>query len=444
MIPPTIKSLSGSLRSSLNRNVGLHRIINNTSWLFADNILRLGVGFFVNAWIIRYLGPERFGVLSYAIAFVAVYSPLAQLGLDAVVIRNIVSYPSSRDEILGSAFSLKLAGAGVTILLAGASIVLLRPEDRMTQLLVGISILGTLFQSFGVIDFWFQSQVQSKFSVIAKSSVCLAIYAIKIILILSGGSLVAFAWVGLAELTLIAIGLVIAYQISGRQLNTWRPSRAMMLNLLRDSWLLMMADLVYYAYLRIDRLMIGEIIGPKELGIYSVAVMAAEAFFFIPASFSSSIFPGIVKAKSESRELFNTHIQRYYNFMAFLGYAVAIPLTLIAGWIIPLVFGPAYGKAVPMLIVLAWGGIFLNLIHARSYFLAAMNWTRIHLFFDVMGCVANISLNLYLIPIYGGLGAAAASLITYFFTSYALCFVFKPLRETGIMMTRAMLYPKFW
>jgi O-antigen/teichoic acid export membrane protein len=73
-----------------------------------------------------------------------------------------------------------------------------------------------------------------------------------------------------------------------------------------------------------------------------------------------------------------------------------------------------------------------------------MNWTRLHLALDILGCLANISLNLYLIPIYGGMGAAIASLITYFFTAYIICFAFKPLRVTGVMMTRAMLNPKFW
>jgi O-antigen/teichoic acid export membrane protein len=404
----------------------------------------MGVGFFVNAWLIRYLGPERFGILSYAIAFVAIFAPVAQLGLDAVVVRNIVNSPTRQNEILGSAFALKLAGAAVTIALTIASIIFLRPDDRLTQALVGICILGILFQSFGVIDFWFQAQIKSKYSVIAKSSACLTIYAIKIILILMGGSLIAFAWVGIAELFLISAGLVLAYRVTGQHIRSWQPTKEMTLRLLRDSWLLMVSDLIYYVYLRVDRIMIGEISGPAELGIYSVAVMAAESFFFIAQSVSLSLFPAIVEAKSVSQELFRERIQKYYKLMVFLGYAVAIPLSLIAVWFIPLVFGPIYSKAVPMLIVLVWGGVFLNLIHARSYFLTVMNWPRLHLIIDVLGCLANISLNLYLIPIYGGMGAAVASIITYFITAYIVCFAFKPLRETGVMMTKAMLYPKFW
>lgn len=432
------------IRVKLEGRHALQNIISNTGWLLIDNIIRIGAGFFVNAWIIRYLGPERFGIFSYALAFVAMFTPIVQLGLDAIVIRNIVREPARRDEILGSAFALKLLAAVATIALTIAAIFMLRPQDRLTQTLVAISILGTVLQPFGVIDFWFQSQLRVKYSVIAKSCACLTIYAVKIVLILTAGSLTAFAWTGVAELLLITAGLVLAYRTSGQQISSWRPTKEAATMLLQDSWLLMVSDLVYFAYLRVDRIIIGEISGTAELGFYSVAVLAAEAFFFIPQAVSLSVFPGVVEAMSISKELFKERLQQYYQLMAFLGYLVAVPITLIASWLIPLIFGPAYEKAVPMLLILAWGGIFLNLIHARSYYLTAMNWPRLHLIIDVLGCLANITLNLYLIPGYGGIGAAVASIITYFVTAYLLCFAFKPLRETGVMMTKALLYPRFW
>ena len=81
---------------------------------------------------------------------------------------------------------------------------------------------------------------------------------------------------------------------------------------------------------------------------------------------------------------------------------------------------------------------------ARSSFLTAMNWTRIYLLTVFMGGILNIILNLFLIPRYGGMGAAVASLIGYWFAAHGSCFLFKPLFRTGLMLTRAMLYPKVW
>jgi O-antigen/teichoic acid export membrane protein len=190
--------------------------------------------------------------------------------------------------------------------------------------------------------------------------------------------------------------------------------------------------------------MIGEMSGAAELGVYSVAAMAAESILFIPTAVSLSLFPSVVKAKNDSEELFHDRLQKYYKLIVFLGYAVAIPLTLCAGWLVPLIFGPMYAKAAHMLVGLAWAGVFMNLILARSYYLTAMNWAHLHFFTDFSGLAINLALNFYLIPRYGGMGAAWASLITYAITAYALCFVSRPLFNTGIMMSKALVYPKFW
>jgi O-antigen/teichoic acid export membrane protein len=438
------RCLPAFLRNRLEGRHELQKAIDNTGWLYLDNIIRMGIGFFVNAWIIRYLGPERFGILSYAIAFTALFAPIAQLGLDAVVVRDIVSEPDRRGEILGSAFALKLIAAILTIVLTIISISAIRPEDRTSHLLVGIIILGSLFQPLGVIDFWFQSQIQAKYSTIAKSSACITFYAVKILLIFMNASLVAFAWVGVAEFAFFSAGLIIAYHVAGQHISSWHPTKVMAKRLLKDSWLLTVSELIYFSYLRIDRIMIGEISGAAELGIYSVAAMAAEALLFIPTSVSLSVFPSVVRAKTISEEFFHDRLQQYYRLMVFLGYAIAVPITLFAGLLVPLLFGQTYTGAAQMLVWLTWAGVFMNLILARSYYLTAMNLTRVHFFVDLTGLMTNLSLNLLLIPRYGGMGAAWASVITYGLTSCALCFISRPLFKTGVMMVKAIIYPKFW
>lgn len=439
-----IRFLPRPLRNQLEGNLLLQNVASNTGWLFADNLIRMATGLLVSIWLTRHLGPEQFGFLSYALTFVLLLSPIAQLGLDAVIVRNIVHEPARCHEILGSAFLLKLGGGLVSCLLCIGLITLLRPGDTLTLLLVGITAIGPLFQAFGVIDFWFQSQVRARYVAYAKITACLIACIIKVILILSQASLVAFAWAGLADIVLGAIGLVLAYRSNGQYLKDWRGTGKMARELLRDSWLLMLADLVMLAYLRIDKIMIGEMTDAAQLGIYAVAALIAESLLFIPVVVSLSIFPGVVEARIKDEELFHARLQRYYNWMVLLGYGVALPVTLAAGWLIPLLFGPTYGAAAPMLIGLVWAGIFLNLTTARSYYLTAVNLPRLHFITDLLGCGANIILNYCLIPHYGAMGAVVASLISYCFAAYVLCFLFKPLHKTGAMMTKALLYPKVW
>jgi O-antigen/teichoic acid export membrane protein len=91
-----------------------------------------------------------------------------------------------------------------------------------------------------------------------------------------------------------------------------------------------------------------------------------------------------------------------------------------------------------------WIGLFTSLGAARNVFIVAKNRTRVDLISIALGCTANILLNLALIPRYGAMGAVIATFISYWFAVHGTCFLFKPLRRTGWMLTRAMLYPKIW
>ena len=138
----------------------------NTSWLFSEKVLRIVVGLFVSVWVARYLGPDRFGLLSYALSFVGIFAAIATLGLDGIVVRELVKDEGNRDTLIGTAFGLKLIGGFATILVLAVAI-LFTSNDAYTNVLVFIVASATIFQSFNVIDFYFQSKVLSKYVVIA-------------------------------------------------------------------------------------------------------------------------------------------------------------------------------------------------------------------------------------------------------------------------------------
>ena len=164
------KFLPSFVRTRLDGRSNLQNILANTGWLFADRILRMGVGLFVGVWLARYIGPQQFGIYNYAIVFVAMFSAISNLGLDGIVVRNIVRDPVSKDEILGTAFFLKFAGGIITLIVSIGAILLLRSSDSVTCWLVGITAVGAIFQAFDTIDFWFQSQVKSKYTVYVRNA----------------------------------------------------------------------------------------------------------------------------------------------------------------------------------------------------------------------------------------------------------------------------------
>lgn len=439
-----MKYLPLFIRQQLEERLYLQNVMSNMGWLLADKIIRMGVGLFVGVWLARYLGPEQFGLWNYTIAFVSLFSAFAALGLDGIVVRDLVRDPSSKDEILGTAFVLKLMGGALTLFLITASISLIRPQDELARWLVLITAAGMIFNAFDTIDFWFQSQVQSKYTVYAKNSAFLIVSVVKVFLILGNAPLVAFAYAGFVEIAIGSAGIVATYRLSGHHMGSLQSNVPRAIGMLKDAWPLILSGVAIMIYMRIDQVMIGEMVGDKEVGIYSVAVQLVEAWYFLPGIIVSSVFPSIVEAKSMDDAVFYERLQKLYNFLALMAYAVAIPVTFLAGWIVKILFGVPYSKAGPMLAVLIWSILFTNLGMARSTFLTTMNWTRIHFVTVGYGCVINIVLNFILIPKYGGMGAVIASCIAYWFAAHGSCFLYKPLNKTGSMLTKAILYPKFW
>ena len=274
-----------------------------------------------------------------------------------------------------------------------------------------------------------------------KNAAYLGAAALRIALIQMHAPLIAFVWVALAELVVSAIGLLIAYKITGQSILRWRVNLGEIKIILRDSWPLLFSGLMIMIYMRADQIMIGQMIGNTEVGIYATAVRFAEMWNFIPMAVASSTLPSIVSVAHDEKTMY-VRLQKLYNMTALLTYTIAIILTLVAYPLVHILLGSAYVRAIPMLIVLAWSGVFTGLGVARSSFLTAMNWPKVHLLTVFLGCIVNLTLNFLLIPRFGGLGAAIASLAAYWFATHGSCFFYRPLLKSGIMLTRAMIYPK--
>jgi len=441
---PWLRLLPGFLRKKIAGRRQFQEVLNNTGWMMGDQIIRQVVGLLVGVWLARYLGPQLYGEFSYALAVVVMVTPMAMLALDNVALRRLVQDPSSRDDILGTSFLLMTAGGVSAFGLAMVAVFLVRPDDRLVHWLVGILAAGTIFQAFWAIEFWFSSRLQWQYAGYAKTSAFLVSSLLKIVLILLHAPLVAFAWAGLAELVVGAIGLLVVYRWQGYAMTHWRFDGATAKKFLQDSWPILSFSVLVMVHLRIDQVMLGNMVGSRELGNYSVAVRISEVWYFIPMVFCSSSFPAILKSEETSEELFYAHLQRLYNLLALLAYGVAVPVAIFSREIIQVLFSAAYADAAPLLTILIWTGIFTSLGAARNVFIVAKNWTRINLVSIALGCALNIFLNVLLIPSYGAKGAVLATFISYWFAVHGTCFLFQPLRRTGWMMAKALIFPKAW
>ncbi|MDD2852592.1 MAG: flippase [Desulfuromonadaceae bacterium] len=444
MLSPWTKYLPAFIRRKLEDDVHLKDVVKNTGWMMGDKVVRMGIGLLVGVWLARYLGPALYGEFSYALAFALLFSPVAMLGMDEIVIRKLVHDTTKSEEILGTVFFLMLMGGVAVFILAVGAIFLVRPDDTLMHWLVAIIMAGTVLQAFLAIEFWFESQLQWKFTVYAKLTAFLFINIIKIILILTKASLLAFAWAGLSEIFLACVGLIITYRAKGYSLARWSISGSLARELLTDSWPVIFSVFLTSVYLKIDQVMIGNMTGNVGLGLYSAAVRLTEAWNFIPMAICSSVFPAIVAAAKKDELLFLDRMQKLYNLMVLIAYVISIPVTLFADKIVNFLFSSSYKGSGSLLAVLIWSLTFTNLTAARNILVLTKSWLRINLVSTLLGCLLNIALNYALIPTYGAMGATVASLISYWFAVHGTCFIFKPLRNAGWMITKALIYPKIW
>jgi O-antigen/teichoic acid export membrane protein len=422
---------------------GLRQVLSNTSWLFADKFLQMGLGLLVGVWVARYLGPDQYGLWSYALSYAGLFSPLSNLGLDGVVVRDLARDPSGKDETLGTAFVLKLCGAIIALLLAVGTISLMGHNDVLTRSLVAIAACGGIFGAFATIGLWFRSLLQSKYTVVANRVVYVFISAVKIVLIQIRAPLIAFAGAMSAEDALSGVALVIAYRVKGQAIQAWRASFQRAKNLLSESWPLLLAGFTNYIYSKIDQVMLGSLMDAKsELAFYSTAVKLSEIFDFIPMLLNASLLPKLAEIKQKNPENYTKIFQIYFDIMLIFWLAVAIPVSLGAPLIVKLLYGESYAPSAPILSIYVWAQFGSNFGVARSTFMLIEGKQKWSLFISALGAAINVCLNLYFIPRLGALGATIDTLVTYLIVTVLLNFIIADLRSVGVWIIRAFNLPK--
>jgi len=419
---------------------GLRKILGNVGWLFAERILTMILAFLVGIWVIRYLGSENFGKLSYTTSFVALFSVIAQLGLNAIVVRNIVHEEKAAPEILGTAFVLKLIASLLTIIITGIAVWTFDPDPKVRWMTLIISF-SLMFSAFDAIEFWFQSQVLSGVLAILRSIQLILSSLSKLSFIAFKLPLMAFVWLILAEQVVKVLGMLWVYPKYHQSIGQWRVNWSKGLEMLRDSWPLILSGAMVTIYMKIDQVMLGNMANTQAVGNYAAAVRFSEIWYFIPMAICSSVFPAVIRAKQRSREEYYARLQQLYDLMAWIALAIAVPMTFVSVPLLTNLLGKEYTEAGQILAWHIWASPFVFLGVAQSQWLMAENFTRLSFVKTSLGAITNILLNLVLIPNYGGVGAATATVISYAISSHVSCIFYPPLFVNGWMLTKALFIP---
>lgn len=419
-------------------NKQLVGILLNTTWLLVDKVIRMGAGMLVGVWVARYLGPENFGTLNYVIAFASFFGIISGFGLDAIVVRELVKEPDKESLILGNACLIKFVSALVSLSVV-ILIVLLYPQTPLINLSIVIITFGFIFQCFDVIDFYYQAKVLSKRTVIAKNISFLMVSLIKIFLILKGYDLIAFVYIASIEVILSSFFLGISFYLHKRSKIKWKLDFKYSVFLIKQGFPLVLSGFVIVMYMRIDQIMLGNILGQQAVGYYSAAIKITELWYFIPTIICSSILPSMINAKLIDDLKYENLFKKLYITLNLLSISIAIPITFLSYTFIELIYGSEYILSAGVLSISIWAAVFAFLSVGTGQYLIIENFTRIAFYRNLISSLMNIILNLLLIPLYGINGAAWATLSSYFFSVFSLA-LFKSTRQHFLLVLRSFLF----
>jgi len=208
--------------------------------------------------------------------------------------------------------------------------------------------------------------------------------------------------------------------------------------LLSESWPLLLSGVAVLIYMRIDQIMIGQIVGDVSVGHYSAALKLSEVWYTIPIAIMNSATPIITKTYTSDLNQYNKRIQKLFNLMTLIGLTLAIPTTFLAPLIIQIIYGNEYLISASILSIHIWTSIFVGWGLLKDMILVTQNLIKIVLVTTVVGAICNVLLNLIFIPHYFGVGAAWATLISQIFSVSIVLLFFKQTKMFTKMQLKSL------
>lgn len=410
------------------------------SWLLAEQITQLIASLVVGVALARYLGPTDFGLLNFVLAMVALVVPFAGLGLNHILTKDLVTRPEIEGALLGTVAALTLSG-GILATVVMATWLAIFPIEHASLTFYILLIVATRCVSvFGFLQFWFLAKDMQGYYSRTRIATMTGFAGLRLVMLLLNASLDAFLVLAAAEAVFEGLRAILAYLSKRHLVVRWRFDFALARNLLGRSWPMIVGGVTGVIYLKLDIVMLSSMRSAEVAGIYSVASRLSEIWYVVPGVLLSAAFPPLLRLRASDQARYRMRIQDLLDLMAAAGMAIAVVTCLLAPYIVSLLFGEAYAAAAPILMVHVWAGVFIFMRAVLSKWILAEGLYTLSLCTQASGALMNVFLNVLLIPEYGGMGAAVATLISYSVASYFSLILFPSTKPMFWNMTKAL----FW
>lgn len=409
----------------------------NASWIILEKIIQMIISFLLSIFTARYLGPGNYGLINYAGAYIAFFNSLCTLGINSVIVKELIENPDEQGLILGTSIFLR----SISSLLSAITIIIivacLDHDEPLTIVVTALCSIGILFNVFDNFNHWFQSRYESKVSSAATLTAYIITSLYKVVLLILQKDIRWFAFASSLDSACMAVFLLFAYrQKNGQKL---RVSLEKGKQLLKQSYHYILSGMMVAIYGQTDKMMLKQMLSETSVGYYSLASSVNNMWVFVLAAIIGSMTPTIMRMHSINKREFDRKNRQLYAIVIYLSILVAVMFTIFGRWAITLIWGKECSEAATPLKIICWYTMFSYLGVARNAWVVCEGKQKYLKYISFSAAIFNVFLNLLFIPVLGTAGAAIASLITQILTSFILPSFIKDMRPNTKLMLEALL-----
>lgn len=418
------------------------RVARTAGWLTAWKAVKLANSLIIGIWLARHLGPTDYGVYSYIMALVLGLTPISSFGLSSVVTKDIKLANEEEGRILGATAAMRTFGATVVLLVSVAVATLSSLDTPGLPLMVAAVAIGGMAGVGSFLEYYFVAKQDMSNFVKYSISRIILFSVLKIAFMLVGAGLQALVFVAAVEIASAGLAGFSAYLRHGGRVRDWRVDMVVVRRYWRRSLPLIVSGLSAAIYLKIDIIFLAEMRSASEAGVYAVAARLSEIWFILPPILIAAAFPRLLELRRDQPGAYQRRLQDMFDLMAAAAMMIALTISFVALPLVTFLFGESFAPAAAILVVHVWSCLFTFQRAILGKWFVAEDLYSLALTNNLIGAGANVVLNLLLIPPYGAMGAAVATLISYACATIVALAISHSGRPAARMIVLSLFWPR--
>lgn len=369
-------------------------------------------------YLVRVLGPEKYGLINFAAAFSAYFVIITDYGFNLSATQEISVNRNDKEkvsEIFSSVLTIKIIlfflSSGIFFLIV--NMFELFSNDAGLYSIMFIGVVGIVLFPLWV----YQGVEQMKYILIINVAIrSVTVVSIFLLVKVENDYLLLAVIYTITQVMTGITGLFFA--IRKFDLRYLFPSKVQLLEQLKKGWNLFLSSIWINLYTTSNVFILGLFAPNSVVGYYSAADKVRIAFQGILSSMSQSVFPYVNKLLAESYQKFLSFNRKLLKISVIIGIIISSSLFLFAEPIVKIVLGNEYSPSVIVLRIIAWLPliIFLSNVFGIQTMLP-LNYQKRFSQILFLAALINLMISFSIVPSYFEIGTAVSMLVTEIFVT---------------------------